>query len=384
MQAKIAVCIFSVLLLFPMWMGSADALPDTTVSIREHGVSIQLTYPDEAHPAESIWHNITLTSTVASTLRNFTVVIKVSVNSGWLEILNSQDTFSKPLPLTYNLNLSLPQEADGMIQCVLVVKTNSIDDLSIVFYTSHIRKMTYSELLGNYNVLYSTCNQLVADYDTLNNTYYDLMSNYEAMNSSYNDLSAHFMILNNTYNQLKADYDILNDTYANLQSNYAALNASYMVLSGNYSILNNSYNALKNKNSEIELNYNNSRSSSNVLLGEYNELQYEYNLLNSTYNNLTETKNSLQSDYDALDTEYKKLLQDLNTLEDNASTMGSDLTIDKIVMFIFVVVVAALVGFVIYLKRKTQEPYLVIRKETVSMNRDEEASPSNQTGIKVK
>ena len=42
-------------------------------------------------------------------------------------------------------------------------------------------------------------------------------------------------------------------------------------------------------------------------------------------------------------------------------------------MFIFVVAVAALVGFIIYLKRKTQEPYVVIRKETVSMNQDEDA-----------
>ena len=53
-------------------------------------------------------------------------------------------------------------------------------------------------------------------------------------------------------------------------------------------------------------------------------------------------------------------------------------------MFIFVVAVAALVGFIIYLKRKTQEPYVVIRKETVSMNQDEDAWPLNQTGTNMK
>jgi hypothetical protein len=40
-------------------------------------------------------------------------------------------------------------------------------------------------------------------------------------------------------------------------------------------------------------------------------------------------------------------------------------------MFIFTVAVAALVAFIVYIKRKKQEPYVVIRKETVSVNPDE-------------
>jgi hypothetical protein len=37
-------------------------------------------------------------------------------------------------------------------------------------------------------------------------------------------------------------------------------------------------------------------------------------------------------------------------------------------MFIFIVTLAALIVFIVYIKRKKQEPYLVIRKETVNVN----------------
>jgi type IV secretory pathway component VirB8 len=40
-------------------------------------------------------------------------------------------------------------------------------------------------------------------------------------------------------------------------------------------------------------------------------------------------------------------------------------------MFIFIIAVAALIAFIVYIKRKKQEPYVVIRKETVNVNPDE-------------
>jgi hypothetical protein len=40
-------------------------------------------------------------------------------------------------------------------------------------------------------------------------------------------------------------------------------------------------------------------------------------------------------------------------------------------MFICIAAVAGLVAFVIYLKQKKPEPYVVIRKETVTMEQDE-------------
>jgi len=387
MHAKKIVCFFSVLFLLLGLMCSVDALPDTTVSFCGGGVTVDLTFPEEAHPAESIWHNVTITAITATTLRNFTVVIKAPVNSGWQEVFNAQDTFSKPLPVSYNLSLSLPQGANGTLYCFMYVNTSSIDDLSTTFYTTEVREMTYSELLAGYNVLNNTYNQLVADFDTLNNTYNDLRSSYELLNSSYNALINDYNVLNNTYNQLVADYDqlssdysTLNDTYNNLQLSYAALNSAYNELSANYISLNNTHNdlqrnyaALQNSYNQVNSNYENVDAARSLLLGNLNKLQSDYDSLNSTFYNvqgnytfLQGNFTDLQAVYDALNETYNTLLSDLNNLQGEAGTYN-------FVMFIFVVTVACLVAFIIYIKRKQPEPYVVIRKETVAMKPDEKS-----------
>ena len=173
MQAKKTVAFFSVLLLFSMLTCSVNASSNITASFSGGGVTIDLTYPEEAHPAESIWHNVTLNSTAATTLHNFTVVIKAAVNSGWVEVLDSQDTFSKPLPLTYNLSLSLPQGANGTLQCFIFVNTSSIDDLSTTFYTTLVSDPTFSEMRVLYDEILANYTSLQEDYETLFN---DLMN----------------------------------------------------------------------------------------------------------------------------------------------------------------------------------------------------------------
>jgi predicted nuclease with TOPRIM domain len=351
---------------------------NTTVSFRGGGVTVDLTFPEEAHPAESIWHNVTITSSTATTLRNFTVVIKAPVNSSWQEIFNAQDTFSKPLPVSYNLTLPLPQGANGTLYCFMYVNTSSIDDLSTTVYTTQIREMTYSELLAGYNVLNNTYNQLLADFDTLNNTYNDLRSSYELLNSSYNALNDTYYQLLADYDQLSSDYNTLNDTHNDLQSSYAALNSSYNELSANYSILNNAYNdlqgrynTLQNNYNELDSNYKNVNSARNSLLGDISKLQSDYDSLNSTFYNVQGNFTDLQAVYDALNQTYTNLLTELNNLQQRITRSESDLNTDRIVLFIFVVTVACLVAFIIYIKRKQPEPYVVIRKETVAMKPDE-------------
>jgi predicted nuclease with TOPRIM domain len=380
MQTKKMGYFLSTLVLFSGLIYSVSA-STTTVSFRGGGVTINLTFPEEAHPAESIWHNVTITAISPTTqLRNFTAVIKAPVNSSWVEIFNSQDTFSKLLPVSYNLTLSLPQGANGTLYCFMYVNTSSIDDLSTTFYTTAVREMTYSELLAGYNVLNNTYNQLVADFDTLNNTYNDLRSSYELLNASYNVLNDTYYQLLSDYDQLSLDYSTLNDTYNNLQLSYAALNSAYNELSANYIILNNTHNdlqgrytTLQNSYNELDSNYKNVNSARNSLLGDISKLQSDYDLLNSTFYNvqgnytfLQGNFTDLQAVYDALKETYNNLLSDLNDLQGAVDT-------DKIVMFIFIVTVACLVAFIIYIKRKQPEPYVVIRKETVAMKPDEKS-----------
>jgi hypothetical protein len=329
MRAKKIGYFLSVLLLSSAFMCTVGALPDTTVSFRGGGVTIDVTYSEEAQPNTNITHYITIASSTAATLRNFTVVIKAPVNSGWQEILNSQDTFSKPLPLSYNLTLSLPEETRGMLQYFIFVNTSRIDDLSTVFYTTLVSYPTFSEMFADYTNLQANYTILLSEYDSLLANYSSLFVNYTALLSQYNALSSKYDSQVATYQTLLANYNKLSDDYDTLNANY--------------------------------------RSKIN----EYSALQLDYNDLNSTHNSLQDNYTRLQADYDELNQTYTGLLDDLTNLQKSNSDSQSALNNDRIVMLVFVITLVALIAFIIYLKRGKEEPYVVIRKETVSMNQDE-------------
>lgn len=331
MRTKKIVCFFSVLILFSGLMCSVDALSDTTVSFRGGGVTIDLTYPEEAYPNTNITHYITITSSTAATLRNFTVIIKAPVNSAWQEIFNAQDTFSKPLPLSYNLTLLLPQDTNGMLQCFIFVNTSNIDDLSTTIYTTLVSEPIFSEIQSMYYALWE-------NYTLLNAT-------YTALNETFTNLSAEYQSLFNQNKDLITDYDSLEATYESLLAQYNKLSDDYDALNANY------------------------RSKIN----EYSALQSDYDTLNSTRSNLQANYNSLQAVYDALNQTYTDLLTELANLQARITRSENDLNSDRIVMFIFTVAVAALVAFIVYIKRKKQEPYVVIRKETVAVNSEEKS-----------
>jgi hypothetical protein len=329
MRAKKIGYFLSVLLLSSAFMCTVDALPDTTATFRGGGVTISMTFPEEAHPADSIWHNITLTAIIATTLQNFTVVITAPVNSSWVGIFNAQDTSKQLLPRNYNFSISLPQEIHGTLQCFIYVNTSRIDDLSTVFYTTLVSYPTFSEMFADYTVLQANYTILLNEYDSLLANYSSLFANYTSLLSQYNALS----------------------------SNYNAKVAAYQTSLDNYNTLSDEYDAL-------DYNYKSK-------LSELGALQLDYNDLNSTHNSLQDNYTRLQADYDELNQTYTGLLDDLTNLQKSNSDSQSALNNDRIVMLVFVITLVALIAFIIYLKRGKEEPYVVIRKETVSMNQDE-------------
>jgi predicted nuclease with TOPRIM domain len=337
MRDKKIVYFFSALLLFSGLLCSVDALSDTTVSFRGGGVTIDLTYPKEAYPNTNITHYITITSSTTVTLKNFTVVIKALVNSSWQEILNGMNVYGIPpqLPQSYNLTLSLPQDANGMLQCFIFVNTSSVDDLSTIFYTTLVSDPTFSEIQSMYAALWEDYNSLQADYETLLNeydgllaNYSSLLANYTALLSQYNDLSEDYNSQVVTYESLLAQYNKLSDDYDDLNSNY------------------------RSKISDL------------------GDLQAEYDELNSTSYSLQANYTSLQSEYDALNQTYTDLQTELTNLQERITRSENALNSDRIVMFIFIITVAALIAFIVYMKRKKEEPYVVIRKETVSVKKE--------------
>jgi len=341
MQAKKIVCFFGVLILFLGLICSVDALPDTTVSFRGGGVTVDLTYPEEAHPTETITHNATITAHTDLSLQSFTLFIYAPVNSAWQEVKNRTISwdFLENETITSRIEFQLPQNTNGTLYCVITVKTDQTTDaLSYKFYTTHVSVLTFSEMQRLYDEMLANYTTLQADYETLLNECNGLLANYTSLSTNYTALQ-------NEHNQLTADYN-------SKVAAYEALLAQYNTLSGDYNTLDSDYSS--------------QRSS-------HNALQSAYDLLNSTRYSLQANYTSLQAVYDALNQTYTELGADLNDLQQRITDSESALGADRIVMFIFIVAVACLIAFIIYIKRKETEPYVVIRKETVAVKSDEKS-----------
>ena len=358
MRDKSLVCLFLTLLLSSGLICGVDAL-STHVSFHSVGVTVDLTFPEEAHPTESITHNVTITANTALTL-NFTLVIKAQVNSSWQEI--KKIGFSLPLGENQSLPIlipfTVPQNTNGRLYCFIYVLTDQVADPSTyTFYTTSVWILTYSELLSAHN-------QLLANYS-------DLLNEYNALRANYTDILADYQTLLESYNKLSIQYGTLNSNYNELSVRYGTLNSNYNELSVRYGTLNSAYN-------ELSLKYGTSISTHNSLLGNYNALRSDYNSLNSTHYRLQANYTSLEADYNSLNQSHTALNKSYNTLENEVNDLHqriyaseAELTQTRILMTLFMGTSIALILLVAYLKRKKQEPYVVIRKETVAVKQDE-------------
>jgi predicted nuclease with TOPRIM domain len=335
MPAKRIVCFFIVLLLLSTLTCSARALPDTTVTVHGAGVTIGLTFPEEAHPDDNIWHNATLTANSELTLYNLTLIVKAPVNSNWQEATSwslSNRVLQKNESLMEEMYFQLPSNANGTLQCFIYINTNqSADYLSTTFYTTRVSELTFSEMQSLY-------------YDMLEN-YTTLQDEYKALNESFTTLFANYTALLSEHNQLQAQYDSQNATYQSLLAQYNTLSDDYDTLNANY----------KSKINQLSTS------------------QSDYDKLNSTRYSLQTSYSTLQAVYDGLNQTYTELQNEFASLQERINVSQNALNSDRIVMFIFIVAVATLIAFIVYIKRKKQEPYVVIRKETVSMKQDEES-----------
>jgi hypothetical protein len=338
MQAKKMGYFLSTLLLFSGLIYSVGA-STTTVSFRGGGVTIDLTFPEEAHPTETLTHNVTITAHTDLSLQSFTLFIYAPVNATWQEVKNRTISwdFLENETLTSRIEFQLPQDTNGTLYCEMTVQTDqTADALSYKFYTTRVSELTFSEM---------------------QNLYYEMLANYTSLQADYQSLL-------NEYNDLLANYTSLFTNYTAVLSEHNDLLAKYNGQVATYESLLNSYNKLSG-------DYNTLDSNSRSQLSKYNALQADYDSLNSTfysvqgnYTFLQGNFTDLQAVYDALNQTYTDLLSDLNNLQGAVDT-------DRIVMFIFIVTVACLIAFIVYLKRKKEEPYVVIRKETVAVKPDE-------------
>jgi hypothetical protein len=336
MLAKRIVYFFIVLLLFSGLMYSTCASSINNVSFNGVGVTIDLTFPEESYPNRTITHNLTITANGDLKLQNFTLFIYAPINSALQHIENETAVLpmqeNQSLPII--ISIRLPENVNGRLYCLMYVETEidqTIEHSSYTFYTTLVSEPTFSEIQSEYDALWE-------DYILLN-------ANYTALDENFTILSANYTALLSEHNQLTADYNSKVAAYASLLAQYNKLSDDYDALNANY------------------------RSK----ITELGDLQTNYDDLNTTRYNLQASYNTLQTIYEGLNQTYTDLQTELATLQQRINDSVSELSIDRIVMFIFTVVVAALIAFILYLKRKKEEPYVVIRKETVSMKSDEES-----------
>jgi len=352
MTTKKLACLLSTALLFSALVYGVNALPATTLLFQGVGVTIEITFPEEAHPTENITHNVTITADTMVTLRNFTMVIMAPVNSSLQKIYNGKDTIGRLLPVNYTLNLSLPQETNGTLQCFIYANTTqSADLLSGEFYTTRVHILTFNELLGEYNILSTEYNNLVADYQTLTNKYNEL-------SADYSNLVADYEALLSENNELLANYSILLSDFETLVSQNDQLLADYNDLVTEHDSLLRSNESLTDECNTLNSNYN-------ILLSDFNILQSDYDLLNSTRFNL-------QAEYDSLNSTYANLKTEIANLQEKIGFSENALNSNRIILLIFLISTGVLVILIFYLKRKKQEPYIVIRKETVALEKDKD------------
>jgi hypothetical protein len=315
--------------------GIVSAQP-TALLFSGGGITIDLAFPEEAYPNSTITHNFTITAHTKLTLQSFALSIYAPINATWQEIKNptiSDKDFLENGNYTSRIEIQLPPDTNGTLRCEMTYATDQTSDLlSCSFYTTHVSELTFSEMLLLYNEMLANYTLLQANYTALMNKYNGLLANCSTLVANYTALLSEHNELLTEYSAQVASYESLEKTYTNLQSeissvrsNLNAKKSEFDVLQGTYSSLNSTFFGLQ---------------------GNYTVLQGNYTVLEGFYNALNDTETQLKADY--------------SDLQDN-------LTTNRVVMFIFVVIVASLIALLIYMRRKESEPYVVIRKETVSV-----------------
>ena len=338
MHSPKKVYVLTALVLFSTLIVQVWASPNPTLTLQGGGITIDLTYPEEAHPEENIWHNATITANTAVTLNNLTMVIQAPVNSTWQTVFTGKDErnifMQENSSFQWSMGpLLLPPNVNGTVQCFIFLKTSSVDNISTTIYTTHVSELTFSEMQTLYN-------EILTNYTALLNEYNDLVGNYSSLLANYTNLFSNNTILQDNYNEQLAIYKSLQDSNNDLTNQFNTLNSNYQ-----------------------------SKTA------DYNSLQTDYQTLNSTSNALQISYNDLQDAYNNLDHAYDELQAQEAAQQSSENGVNNLITI----IIILAIIIVALASLTIYIKRKSKEPYIVIHKESPikSLDEDEEQNETD-------
>jgi predicted nuclease with TOPRIM domain len=351
-------------------MFSVKASAPPTMKFDSNGVTIILTYPEEAHTNSSIVHNVTITANTDLDSVRVSLYIYAPVNStlqhmknqtlSWSSLLENQSLPTSEIKFT-------PQQANGTLYCNMTVQTEIASTMYYAFYsfyTTHISELTFSEMQALYY-------EMLANYTSLQENYETLFTDYNVLLANYSSLFVDYTTLLDEYGQIVADHEALQDDYDELSANYSSLNATYLALLSEHNQLTTDYNDKVSAYDDLD-------DDLMVKINQLSNLQDDHSALNETYYSLQTEYNKLQVDGNTLNQSYINLRTAFDELQERVTDSEGTVNVDRVVMFIFIVAVAVLIAFIVYIKRKQEDPYLVIRKETVSMKSDEETNAQTE------
>ena len=344
MHLKKKVCLLITIIVLSTLVSRAAGSPNQTMSFIADGITVDVTYPEEAHPLENVTYSVSIKANTALILQSFALFIYAPVNSTLQEIANQTLTnfsFIENYTLPSFVEFQLPENTNGTVYCVMTFKTNQAAFSSTdMFFTTHVSELTFSEMQSLYIEMLANYTKLQSDFANLTVEYNELFLNYSATVENYTLLISQNNQLQAAYDSKVAAYDSLVSSNNQLSQDYSSLNAEYQ-----------------------------------AGLSELAAWKSDYVSLNTTNTSLRNDFTHLQSIYDTLNQTYYNLLADLNTLQNNLVVSESSANNSRIFVFVALMAIVALVALIIYLRKKEPEPYVVIRKETVAVEPEENQEP---------
>lgn len=198
------------------------------------GIYGDLEFPEEARPGELITYKLTVTAYEDIYVEYFTITIYYGGGELYKEIVISDKYMRKHDRISKIILLKMP-ETEERLHCIIDVETSMGIPFWITFTvhsgnhfcTTYIRKMTYVELLAEYE-------KRKAEYEKLKLIYDGLKADYDKLLTDYGKLKADYGKLRTEYDGLKVTYDKLTVDYGRLKADYDGLKVTYDKLTVDY------------------------------------------------------------------------------------------------------------------------------------------------------
>jgi len=217
---------------------TAKGSQSSTVSFTYGYIWGSLEFPEEAHPADTIMCNLTITAYIDVNVYNFTLEISGLAGEKWQTLQTEQISryLAQGENHTSHVRVTLPQNTSDRLLYVIEASTDKGFGKT-TFYGTYVRTISHDELSNLYDELLANYSMLRTDYDQLLTNYYALNLTYSSFVREYNTMQASIDSLNSSYRSLTVNYSSLASSYDSLQEHYNYIKGKYDSAAGELNIV---------------------------------------------------------------------------------------------------------------------------------------------------